>query len=274
MNTFDFAAQGIAVIPIYYKTKRPAVRWQQYQNELPTDADIARWFRSGRQINAAVVCGHRGLTVLDFDTMSAYVSWLSWATQHTGHTRQIALDTYRVLTSRGVHVYTFIEDVPKCGHFAGGDIKGRGGYVLIPPSVHPSGAVYEAVDSHAPILSTARLDDILPDPPEPPAPRIQPTTLVYPVSTLWPQSVLERVKEANPILSFFPDATATGGQRWYMAKCPWHVDNSPSLWIDTQRGLCGCYAGCTDKPLDSIGTHARIRGIDDKEAIRELADKL
>ena len=271
MEPMDFSTIGIAVIPVFYQSKKPSVRWQKYQHELPSPPAILRWFRPGRRTNAAVVCGWRGLTVLDFDTLQGYVQWQAWAIGWNQVAREIATSTYRVKTSRGMHVYVFIEETPRCGHFQWGDIKGRGGYVLIPPSVHPSGTAYTAIDEHAPILSCARLDEIIPDAPPPPVVRPASLQHVYAASSLWPATVIERIKELVPILGYFPDARPTGGGgRWYVARCPFHDDREPSMWIDTQRGICSCYAGCTQKPLDVIDLHTRLHGLDTKAAIREL----
>lgn len=274
MQPVEFLQSGIAVIPLYFQTKQPMVRWQKYQKLLPTQSEAARWFRPGRKINVAVVCGWQGLTVLDFDTSAAYWDWLVWAVTEGGKAAEVAMGTYRVRTSRGMHVYLFTDETPRCGHFVWGDIKAIGGYVLIPPSVHPSGAVYTAVDEQSPILRVNSLDGIIPDAPAQPTVPLPPLQHVYPSSDLWPTTIVEEIKARTPILSMFPDAKPTGGNRWYVARCPLHDDREPSLWIDTERGICGCYAGCFPKPVDVIGLYARLHNIGNKEAIKELASEI
>ncbi len=271
MDATGFLRSGIAVIPVLPGTKKPFVRWRRYEMQLPTEHDLARWFAPGRAMNAAVVCGWQGLTVLDFDAPPRYVSWLAWTATAGETARRVAVETYRVKTSRGMHVYLFVDETPRCGHFKWGDIKGRGGYVLIPPSVHPSGAVYQAVDDAAPILRVHSLAEVVPDAPEPPPPPPLPLTAVAPMSSLWPMTRAEEVRAAIPIISYFPGAKATGSNgRWMMARCPWHDDRHESLWIDSERGICKCYAGCTPKPLDVIGVYARLQGISYRQALREL----
>lgn len=275
MTPTDFLAQGIAVIPVQFGTKKPFVRWRRYSRQLPTERDLARWFAPGRAMNAAAICGWQGLTVLDFDDMPAYVSWLAWAVAAGDTARRVAADTYRVRTSRGMHVYLLVDETPRCSHFQWGDIKGCGGYVLIPPSVHPSGAVYMAVDDNAPILRVVSLAEVIPDAPAPPLPPPLPLTAVAPMSSLWPMTRAEEVKAAIPITSFFPGARPTGGNgRWLMARCPWHDDRHESLWIDAERGICKCYAGCTPRPLDVIAVHARLQGISNGQALRELHSRI
>ncbi len=269
----QFIAHGIAVIPVAPRSKMPLVRWRKYQRLLPTDTEQRRWFQSGRLINYAVICGWRGLTVLDFDSTAPYRAWLAWAVIEGGVARQVAVETYRVRTPRGMHVYVFVDETPRCGKFQYGDIKGKGGYVLIPPSIHPSGVPYVAVDDAAPILSVTSLDEIAPGAPPVAAPSLPPMVYVYPTSSLWPATVVEEIKARVPILSFFPDAKQTG-RDWHVARCPFHDDRHPSLWIDTARGLCHCYAGCFEKPADVIDLYARFRGVSVKEAIADLANSL
>ncbi len=269
MMPLDLLSMGVSVIPVGYRTKKPEVRWRTYQDRLPTEQEISVWFRPGRQVNYAAVCGWNGLTVLDFDDTTKYTDWLMWCIGEQGAAGRVAMRTYRVLTRRGVHVYMFVKDAPRCGHFAGGDIKGRGGYVLIPPSVHPSGAIYAAWDHMAPIMTVKTLADVLPDPPPEPVPAPLLLTTVYRASSLWPESTVERIHHGVDILGLLPPATKTG-PHWYMVCCPFHEDHHASMCVDTQRGICGCYAGCTPKPFDVIDLYARLHGMDNRAAIKEL----
>jgi hypothetical protein len=274
MNPKSFFESGISVIPVLFASKKPTVRWQKYQSHLPTEQDMQRWFRPGRQTNAAVICGWNGLTVIDFDDMAEYLKWLAWSLTAGEMARRVSGYTYRVKTSRGMHVYLFVDETPRCSHFSWGDIKGKGGYVLIPPSVHPSGAIYTAVDELAPILRVDSLQGIIPDPPAAPVPVCPPTVHVCSSSALWPATVVEEIKEKVSILSLLTDVKATGGSRWFAAKCPFHDDKEPSFWIDAEKGLCGCYSGCTPKPLDVIGLYGRLHSLTNKEAIKQLAEQI
>ena len=60
--------------------------------------------------------------------------------------------TVEVITARGRHCYFKMPHVPVCNSagkiVVGIDVRGDGGYVLVPPSVHPSGRAYAwSVDS-------------------------------------------------------------------------------------------------------------------------------
>src|SRR5579885_3612348 len=201
MTSFDFHEMGIAVIPVYFRTKIPMVAWRQYQDKLPSKTLLHTWFRPGRHVNAAAICGHRGLTIIDFDTQAAYQSWLDWANGQTGVARELARQTYRVHTSRGVHLYLFVTDRPRTAHFDGGDVKGVGGYVLIPPSVHPSGIAYVAEKDDAPIQTVSSLAEILPNLPTVIVSR-PPHKKLYadPWASIYPKTTIERIKESISIL--------------------------------------------------------------------------
>lgn len=292
-----FVRACIPVIPLFPRSKRPTVRWERYQTSLPSHGQTQLWFGGNAGYNAAVVCGWHGLTVLDFDNNGKYLTWLTWAMGEDEETRHLALSTYQVKTARGVHVYYFVADTPEC-HKMGrgyrtrkrefaehwGEIKGRRGYVVIPPSIHPSGAPYRAMDATAEILTIDTLADVLPEPPvdEPlwlrDAPEWEPDPDFWPVrgSDCFPGSPVEEIKKHLSVLTLLPNARSSGGARWYMANCPLHDDQHESMWVDADRGLCGCYAGCTPegRPLDVIGLYARINNLSNKEAIRELARKV
>lgn len=283
MQVMELAARGVAVIPCWPRTKRPRVRWQRYQQQLPTPGELARWFRPGRlpaHTNAAAVCGWQGLTVLDFDTLGGYAAWLAHACQRGGIAGDVAALTYRVLTARGVHVYVCCDAPAATGKLLidgqhVGEVKATG-YVLIPPSIHPSGAAYTAVDEGAPILRVPSLADVVPDAPARPQPKpaAPPLRYVAQTSALWPESEIDAIKRLVSIVELFPEAKPSGGNgRWYVTRCPWHDDESPSLRLDTQAGLAMCFAGCFDKPLDVIDAYARQHALTRRQAIRALAQR-
>ena len=127
--------------------KRPLIAgWQN--TPMPDDATLERWFHDDRR-NIGIVCGRASgnLIVLDFDDMGAYIDWLEAADPPS---------TYTVNTgARGVHCYyrlTRAAQLPGNHRLTGGDLRGQGGQVVAPPSVHLSGRVYDVRDP-APIAA-------------------------------------------------------------------------------------------------------------------------
>lgn len=296
-NAERWLANGIAPIPILARGKKAARPWLEYQRTLPALQEVRTWFANDT-LNLGVVTGWRGLTVLDFDSWPAYNRWLWYALR--SHARGtmgfIACDTYRVRTSRGMHVYTRLEQPVKSRAIRslGVDVKGAGGYVVAPPSIHPSGAIYTPEGSpRLQLLSSTTLGDLLPvaelvraavDDPDPDSPvRItlpdlgqvagaDPWEAASRVVEFDRARGLARIKSSFRIEDWFPDRTRSSRDgRWFLARCPWHDDRSPSFWIDTTRQLCGCHAGCTPQPLDVIDLFARTCSLSNDEAIRVLS---
>jgi len=288
---------GIAVIPIAYRSKFPyadalrwvgsinangTARWTNYQDRLPTRAEIETWCR-GPRINLAVVTGWQDLVVLDFDQIDTYITWSAWA-QESETAAEVAELTYQVTTDRGMHVYVGVTEPVRNGHIGVIDIKAAGGYVLIPPSIHPSGSAYRAVDPAAPIVRVERLLDVFPFElaAPPPVRSVLPTfelaadpwtAAERPVIADTDTGLVSRILSGLRIEDLIP-TPQHNGQRWLLTHCPLHDDQQPSFWIDTQQQISGCYAGCTTKPLDAIGLYARMHHLSNTEAIRVLANKV
>lgn len=143
------ALKGMAVFPCRPQDKRPATA--NGLKDATTDLDIIRqWWRQEPQFNLAIATGAvSGIFVLDVDNLDAEVELRRLEAEHTG-----LPSTVEVITSRGRHVYFRTPEVTirnSASKIAPGiDVRGEGGYVLAPPSIHPSGRRYEwSVDCSA-----------------------------------------------------------------------------------------------------------------------------
>lgn len=278
MNTLtatadQWTSNGIAVIPIAYRDKRPSIpSWREFQSRLPTADEIRRWFQS-RLNNIAIITGWRGLVVLDFDQRAAYELWRDWSRDAAPAARF----SYTVETSRGVHVYLFVDEPVQTMKVGIIDIKAAGGYVLAPPSIHPTGRPYRLL-SDAPILRVDRLSAVMPaqllaiaqpvNPPRPPRPVPQDDPWLAAMTPALPPTdeIAERLARRN-ILDLFPGAVNRNGRWW--AICPLHDDRNPSVSIDTDGRRARCWAGCLWG--DYADWHAAIHHISLREALQELA---
>ena len=287
---------GQSVIPIRYRDKRPEIStWEPYKSQLPSPKEIIHWFPD-KFHNLAIITGVRGLAVIDFDSMDRFIYWQLWAARRGMPADYVARLTYKVQTARGMHVYIRLPHDERNRSLEGIDIKAKGGYVLAPPSIHPSGVPYKAVNPGAPIVQVNALSDILPaalltrDTELPDDVRV-PQGFMNPIQYATdPWSVAEsqedtgldagpdlvtRIRSRFRIEDFFSGAiSSSGDQRWMLAKCPFHDDHDPSFWIDTQRQICGCYTGCTLKPLDCINFFGRLHGLSNRDAIIMMAKGL
>lgn len=147
----DYLERGWSVIPLRPGTKLPAIRWEPYQRRRAGAAELARWFQRWPSINIGIVTGGiSGLVVLDVDL------------RHGGFDSLAALerlhgplpDTVEAETGGGGrHLYFALPPAAlhnKAGLAAGIDLRGEGGMVVAPPSLHPSGKPYRWRPGHEP----------------------------------------------------------------------------------------------------------------------------
>jgi len=138
--------QGFSVFPIKPRDKVPAIdSWKEYQKRKPTDEELHKWFDAGDK-NIAIICGKvsGNLVVVDFDEPSVLDFLING-----GITKFIEI-TLVVKTGKGYHVYFMVPE-----NFLQNlrlenlkiDIKGEGGYVIAPPSIHKSGVRYEFLNN-------------------------------------------------------------------------------------------------------------------------------
>lgn len=126
-----FAAKGWHVFPV--KGKEPLVRWRE-----PYQTLGGRWADA---TGLGVGCGESGLVVVDIDAPDAQTE----LERMLGRT----LDSYETLTAstgKGTHFYFAAHGDPVTNARGaiphGIDIRGDGGYVVLPPSQHPDGGTY------------------------------------------------------------------------------------------------------------------------------------
>jgi hypothetical protein len=152
--TFHFAEEyrdrGWSVIPL--DGKRPALAsWRRFQTRRAGLNELRAWFETGTA-NIGVVTGAiSGLVVVDCDTPE---DALFWKTKHPA-------TPLEVVTGRGGrHFYYRFPRDEQATNRAGVlqrkiDIRGEGGYVAAPPSLHPNGQRYRWEET-----PNYRLDDV------------------------------------------------------------------------------------------------------------------
>jgi hypothetical protein len=130
---------GWCVIPVPYGKKAARIRWRKYQKSRPDENQLRKWFATNSR-NIAVIVGEvsNGLTCRDFDTMAEYEKW-------SASYPDLAKILPTVQTANGFHIY-FEGHIESVKHISNGELRGSGGYCLLPPSVHPDGAIYQWVN--------------------------------------------------------------------------------------------------------------------------------
>jgi hypothetical protein len=261
-----YQAHGWAVLPVHVARagrcscgradcpspgKHPRVRWERYEHARASVETVERWLERWPDTNLAVVTGAvSGVIVLDIDPRNGGDESLAALTERWG-----ALPT--TVETRtgggGRHVWFRAPAIPvPSGPVAPGlDLKGEGGTVVVPPSVHVSGARYEwAADPDAQPLADA---------PE------WLTTVAGGVVGAGPRHPLGRQSpRTGEEQAEFAHAWARAGvvlepgDRYYL--CPFHDDRHPSLHVDAEgcRWFCfGCQRGGGVAALRrELGDHA------------------
>jgi len=155
MTMLDGALQlheyGFTVFPtVPDESKNPYIEaWKPYQTADSDDDQITRWWQRWENANPAIVTGKKnGVIVVDADCPGAI--------EYIENSGLFPRTPLRVKTGKGKHYYyavpnfeirnfVRIKDRDKYGI----DIRGVGGYVVAPPSVHFTGRVYEwEIDDH------------------------------------------------------------------------------------------------------------------------------
>jgi hypothetical protein len=147
----DYLRLHWSVIPMRARDKRPAIRWQEYQHRRASEAEVRIWFQEWPDSNVGIVTGVlSGLVVLDIDPRHGGDNSLALFLREHGPLPQ-------TIESRtgggGWHVYFahpggIVRN--KVGLAPGIDVRGDGGCVVAPPSVHGSGRPYVWLEGHAP----------------------------------------------------------------------------------------------------------------------------
>lgn len=141
--------------------KHPCVSWK---SKASTDVqDVAAWF-TGHPRNVGIACGPSGLLVIDEDVPGGLEKYAS----EVGAT---VPDTFTVSTGRGQHFY-FAADGHDLGNVTflkeyGADVRGRGGYVVGPGSMHATGVLYTVTRDVDPAPLPPWLVDALTSPQRP-----------------------------------------------------------------------------------------------------------
>jgi hypothetical protein len=150
MSTFLEAALRYArfdmrVFPIKPRDKVPIVAGG-FKAATVSPSQIRAWWMWSPEANIGIATGlASGLLVIDLDGREALAAFKRL---HEERSNEPLPPTPVVVTGRGWHIYlkmacgTPIRCSSGQGDEKGIDVRGEGGYVLAPPSIHPSGHVY------------------------------------------------------------------------------------------------------------------------------------
>ena len=137
-----YAERGWPVFPLQPRDKIPFPRTTGFKEATTDRSTILRWWQVIPDANIGLATGV-SFDVFDIDSADSMP-----------HVRDILGQDYRhagpvVVTGKGWHLYFQQTGLGNRAGLLGGkvDYRGLGGYVVAPPSIHPSGRVYRWDDS-------------------------------------------------------------------------------------------------------------------------------
>jgi hypothetical protein len=140
-SALGYSKSGLSVVPIQPRDKTPLIPWEQYQRVCATDSEINSWWLKWPEANVGIVTGAlSGVVVIDLDTPEAKEKLKELIP---------GFDFSKVPRSRTGKGWQLFFHHPavtipnRAGIIPGLDVRGDGGYVVAPPSIHPSGKVYK-----------------------------------------------------------------------------------------------------------------------------------
>jgi len=146
-----YAARGWSVIPMQPRGKRPLVVWREFQQRIASAGEIDRWFRHWPDANVGIVTGQvSGIVVVDVDTRHGGPDSVARAVAMHG---PLPATVEAATGGGGRHLYFAHPGTPVANRVAiqpGIDVRGDGGCVVAPPSVHPNGRSYAGVAGCSP----------------------------------------------------------------------------------------------------------------------------
>jgi len=146
-----YLVRGWSVIPMEPRGKRPLVQWTEYQLRAATAEELADWFKRWPKANVGIVTGVvSGVVVLDVDERHGGALSLAQLDLELG---PMPTTVEAVTGGGGRHLYFRHPGGRVANRVAlrsGIDLRGDGGCVVAPPSMHPSGRRYAWMPGHSP----------------------------------------------------------------------------------------------------------------------------
>ncbi len=146
-----YLARGWSVLPLRHGDKRPLLHWETLQQARADAATVKQWFACWPDANVGIVTGEiSNLIVLDVDPKHGGDDSLAeLERRHEPFPATVEART----GGGGRHLYfahpgDFVPN--RVGLKQGIDLRGDGGYIVAPPSLHPNGQPYAWAPARSP----------------------------------------------------------------------------------------------------------------------------
>lgn len=146
-SAIEYVKHGWAVIPLKPHSKIPATP-HGVKDATTNIKQVQKWWAQCPDYNIGIACGEKsnGLLVIDLDIdedkgLNGYENLCEWEQEHDEFP-----ETVQSITGRGGYQLFYKSDQNYKNSVRiidGVDIRSEGGYVVVPPSIHPNGKAYE-----------------------------------------------------------------------------------------------------------------------------------
>jgi len=139
---------GLAPIPVIPKDKRPAIEWKKYQKRMPSYEKCSTWAEKSPDGNIGTVTGAVSrIFVVDFDKKKPGEEGIDGIDYFNTIKSQIPKTPVAETGGGGLHVFFRHpgKNIPTKARIWKNvcvDIRGDGGFIVLPPSIHSSGGKY------------------------------------------------------------------------------------------------------------------------------------
>ena len=265
---------GLAVIPLWPDArKNPHLSsFEEFHSRLPTPFEWRRWAKKWPTANIGLITGYwQNYVCLDFDDELTYdVWWGKWGQKAAGSQVALSPQTWQVKTRRGHHVwFQTCQDPGKSRIFVKDGLevllRSKGGYCIVPPSIHHSGTPYKTECNALPLVVES-VFDILPGWKEKTIPNAQGDVIAERSLFVTPTKV--KIEDLIEIVAEHPNSRGA-----YLAWCPFHDDKrpqgTPSAWVNIEQQRFGCMR-CWERGMwwDVINVYAMLKNISNGEAYK------
>ena len=139
--SIEYVGRSFSVIPIKPRGKEPIMAWKEFQTRRADEQEVRSWFDKWPDANVGTITGEISeMVVIDLDSVEAKDRLKEQAGEYDLNC------VPRSRTGKGWQLFFKHPGgkIPnRAGILPGLDLRADGGYVVLPPSVHPNGKIYK-----------------------------------------------------------------------------------------------------------------------------------